>query len=587
MKIIKSIAMIALAVAVVVFAPEIAGFVGMGLTSATVVAIGLSIGLSAALGLLHQLFAPKPSSTAVAPQTYRQTISNTQIVYGKARSGGLICFYHANKQGTDDYRYFVIAFAGHPITAFTNYYFNDQTVTVDGSGLVTSGKYANNAWIWSELGSPAAASNSNFINETDGMWTASHRGQGIAKLYVKFKLIDAIIAENFPNITAEFQGKNDISDPRTGAKGYTTNAILCAYDWLLLPRADGGFGAKPDEIDNNHIAVQANICDEQVPLKAGGSEPRYTCNGIITTGAAPDDIRDSLLTAFAGEFTYASGFFKFFAGAWRPPLQSLIENDLVAPLQVTALVAGDTIGNTVRGTYNDPRQMYQPQEYPSLDLLTTDDLRSINLDLPFTKSQSMCQRIAKITLRRLAAERAVVWQMNLRGLALEALDVVQLATVRFALSNYTWKIASCSLDANFVITLTVKEENVDFYDWTPATDEQAALAVGATIETPIGILVGSGGGPTKLAVHVDSATQMTVSFTMPTTSSVVGYDVLYSTSASSGSALKQSGNATPGQAIGAIVGGLTTATTYYFWVLARLGTGAYSPTVGPINATTL
>ncbi|HEY4546095.1 MAG TPA: phage tail protein [Pedomonas sp.] len=546
------------------------------------VASGLSV-IGGVLGLGPKI--PRPSAD-VSPQSYRQAVGQASIIYGRARVGGLISFYHA-VQGAEDYRYFVIAIAGHPIRAVTKVYLNDEQVTLDASGKVISGRYANAAWIWPELGGENAVASAIFVSECGGRWTSAHRGQGIAKLYCKFHLTEDVVAEGFPNITVEVEGKADVYDPRTGMRGYTNNAILCIYDWLRLPRADGGFGIDDDEVDWDFVASQANICDEPVPLRSGGLERRYTLDGVITTGAAPDEIRDSLLTSCAGEFTDSGGVFKVHAGAYREASARLEEGDLAASIRVAPLSPGDQIANEVRGTFNDPAQKYQPTEYPSRALVTTDDQRTLDLDLPFTKSHTMAQRIAKIMLMRASAERTVTWPMNLKGLAVEALDTVTLATHRYGLANYAWKVESWNLSEDFSVVLQLREESPDFYEWDPIVDEQDLPRATGTIQQPAGALTGAGGPPTGMVATASNPTQIQLDFTLPATPMVVGFEIWRSTTNSFATAsLVLADVGYPNMEVSEPMNGLADGTTYYFWARARFGTGGHSP-MATAAATTL
>lgn len=301
-KVLKAVAIIAVAVAVAYFAPQIsAALVSAGLSTATAAAItttlvstAIAAGVSAGLSLL----AGKPSTAGATPSVFRQTVANSFIIYGKRRVGGLLIFFHPRGK---DFRYFVIAVAGHRCQGVVRWWLGDEQVTVDGSGKVLSGKYAGNAWLWFMRGTEDQAAHPTFVAETDGKWTAAHRGRGTALIYAKFKMTDDVVQAGMPNITAEVEGKDDILDPRTGARGYTRNAALVFYDWLALPREIGGFGAYDDEIDWDWVAAQAGASDELVDTPIG-QERRYEFDAYLQTGAAPSEVRDTFVTCCAGAF---------------------------------------------------------------------------------------------------------------------------------------------------------------------------------------------------------------------------------------------------------------------------------------------
>jgi hypothetical protein len=351
-KVLKAVAIIAVAVAVAYFAPQLTPFlahiVGSTVASAITTAIvstAIAAGVSAGLSLL----AGKPSTSAT-PGLFRQAVSNSWIIYGKRRVGGLLIFFHPIGK---DYRYFVIAVAGHRCKGVTRWWLGDELVTVDGAGKVTSGKYANNAWLWFARGTDDQAAHATFVAETQGKWTANHRGRGTALIYAKFKMTDDVVQAGMPNITAEVEGKDDVLDPRTGVRGYSRNAALVFYDWLAMRREEGGFGAYDDEIDWDFVAAQAGVCDELVATPIG-QERRYELDCYIQTGAAPSEVRDTLVTCCAGSFTYSGGKMLMRPGYYVPPSAMLLEEDLAGPITVPCRPDGERGDGDVRRAVNVP-----------------------------------------------------------------------------------------------------------------------------------------------------------------------------------------------------------------------------------------
>ncbi|WBH17047.1 hypothetical protein [Sphingomonas radiodurans] len=238
--------------------------------------------------------------------------------------GGLMIFFHPVGK---DWRYFVIAVAGHRCQGVTRWFLGDEEVSVDGAGKVTSGKYANNAWLWFARGTADQAAHPTFVGETGGKWSSDHRGRDTALIYAKFKMTDDVVQAGMPNITAEVEGKDDILDPRTNTRGYTRNAALVFYDWMVTPREEGGFGAYGDEIDWDWIAAQANVCSELVATPFG-TERRYEFDSYIQTGGAPSEVRDTFVVCCAGSFTYCGGKMLMRPGYYVPPSATLQEADL-------------------------------------------------------------------------------------------------------------------------------------------------------------------------------------------------------------------------------------------------------------------
>lgn len=463
-KVLKAVAIIAVAVAIAYFAPQIsAALVSAGLSTATAAAItttlvstAIAAGVTAGISLL----AGKPSTAGASPSVFRQSISNSFIIYGKRRVGGLLIFFHPIGK---DWRYFVIAVAGHRCKGVVRWWLNDEQVMVDGSGKVTSGKYANNAWLWFYRGTDDQAAHPTFVAETQGKWSANHRGRGTALIYAKFKMTDDVVQSGMPNITAEVEGKDDILDPRTGARGYSRNAALVFYDWLALAREEGGFGAYDDEIDWDWVAAQAGVADEFVDTPEG-PERRYEFDSYIQTGAAPSEVRDTFVTCCAGAFTYSGGKMLMRPGYYVPASAQLKEQDLAGPITVPALLAGDQMANEVTGTYIEPDK-YQPGDVPTRSLYAV-DVRQQSFDLPHITSIYRGQRILEIYLRKAQAERRCSWPMNIMGIAISTLDTVQLGTARYGLSNYAFQVVNWGLNQDFSVALQLEETSPELFEFT-------------------------------------------------------------------------------------------------------------------------
>lgn len=461
-KVLKAVAVIAVAAAVAYFAPQLLpALIGTGTVATAVTAAVVSMAITTAVTTGLSLLAGKPSTSAT-PNIFRQAVSNSFIIYGKRRVGGLLIFFHPRGKRE---RYFVIAVAGHRCKGVVRWWLGDEEVSVNSAGMVVSGKYANNAWLWFYRGTDDQAAHPTFVAETGGKWTANHRGRGTALIYAKFYLNDDIVQAGMPNITAEVEGKDDILDPRTNTRGYTRNAALVFYDWMALPREVGGFGCYDDEIDWDWVAAQAGVCSEVVSVP-GGTEARYEFDSYIQTGAAPSEVRDTFVTCCAGTFTYSGGKMLMRPGYYVPPSATLKEEDLAGPITVPALLEGDRIATEVTGTYVNPLQ-YQPGDVPTRAILA-DDLRQMTYDLPHITSLYRGQRILEYYLRKAQAERRVTWPMNIMGIAISTLDSVQLATARYSLSNYGFQVTGWSLSQDFSVSLQLEEHNAEMFDFDVA-----------------------------------------------------------------------------------------------------------------------
>lgn len=472
-KTVASVVGVVAAVAITIVAPMLAplalGVLGIAATATAVAIATAVIGLTLAVGLSLAfralgVGAPSAKSAVGPPQIFRQSISNSFIVYGKRRVGGLLVFFHASQSGDDFYRYFVIACAGHRCQGVVDFMLGDEVVTVDGSGMVTTGKYADAAWLWFQRGLASETANATFISECGGNWTADHKGNGIAAIYAKFKMTDAVVQAGMPNVTAIIEGRDEIYDYRDGVTKYTANGALAFYDWLQMAREEGGFGAASDEIpDDDFIAAQANVCEEE-PAGETGFE-RYQINGVIQTGAPPNEIRDVMIVNMAGSYTYSGGKHLMRPGYYVPVSVTLKEDDLAAPIQVSPFTAADAAANEVHGTFINPEDGYQGAALATQTLDAAPlDVRQIDVDLAFTTYRGQGERILRIMLNRAQAEKTVIWPMNIVGLGVKALDTVAINATRYGLSNYAWQVTNWAMAPDFGVVLNLREENEEIYD---------------------------------------------------------------------------------------------------------------------------
>lgn len=510
---------------------------------------------------------------------YRQPIVNAPIVYGRAYVGGPITFYHA-VQGDDEYRYFVVTLAGHEVEEIEGVYLNDELVTLS-SNMVTNGDYANSCWIWPQTGTTSDTPPSAFTSETGGRWTSAHQGKGIAKLYIKFLLTDEIISGGMPKMCAVVKGKK-VYDYRTETTAYSNNAALCFWDYMLTSRSEGGYGLEDIEVDEAHISAEANICDETVATLAG-SEPRYCIDGVVDTGAAPDLIREELLTAFAGDYAEIGPKVYAYAGAWRPPVTTLSEGDLTGSINYRPLGTNGNYVNDVRGVFISEADLWQPMEFPAQSVDDGEEPQTTDLELKFTKSPAAAQRIARIVLNRSRAERSLTWPMNLKGLDRHPMENVLISPTLYPhLEGQAFGIRGWAISDGYAVTMQMIEESESFYDWSVADEVAISRPAIDLVKINPG-QIGAGGGVTSFTATQGASGEIDIAFTMPVTAGVISW-ALYRAHESvtfADAVFATSGAATTLQAVTYTDTGLTTGDSYSYWVIVYTYFGSFTTPVGP------
>ena len=243
-------------------------------------AFATTFAVNFALGAALTALTPKPSVGGIGGSNrgYQTTAIGTaldhQIIYGKVRVGGARIYDEATGEN-NKYLHRVVAVAGHEIQSFDEIYINDEIVTLDGSGNVTSpSKYNGKVRIKLHLGSPDQTADTFLVDES-AHWTTEHRLRGIAYMYVRLAFDADVFPNGIPEITATISGKK-VYDPRTSTTAWSDNPALCLRDYLT---SSYGIAEDTDNIDDALVIAAANVCD-QTNTDAGTT--RYTCNGCVS-----------------------------------------------------------------------------------------------------------------------------------------------------------------------------------------------------------------------------------------------------------------------------------------------------------------
>lgn len=407
-------------------------------------------------------------------QMVRQPITSRRIVYGETRVSGPIVFIHSRPISPSssklDILHVVIALASHESEAVEDIYFNDDVVALDGSGNATADPYKQGstvfASIYKHLGANNQLADQVLIDNTSGKWTSAHRLRGITYIHAMLRFDEKAFASGLPNISAILKGRK-VYDPRTEETAWSNNAALCILDYVL---ADFGLGAALDEIDLNSFIAAANICDETVDTITG-TEKRYTCDGVVDTANKPNDILEDMLTSCAGFLTYTGGKWRLKVGAYDTPLITIEPKHARDSLLLKPHRSRYSLVNTMRGSFVSPSHQWQPTDYPqvSRDVYVAqdgDEEVAGSLDLPFTQSHTMAQRIAYIALEKNRRQKQILFPANLIGFQVAAGNTIAVNWPRMGLAGLPCQVTTWSMTEDLGVDLTLDEDGEDVYTFT-------------------------------------------------------------------------------------------------------------------------
>lgn len=484
-----------------------AGASFLGLSGATAY-FAQSFAVNAVLGLLSSAASsssstPKPEQLTSAADLTGQTvmsrspISSRKIVYGEVKNSGAIVFLETTSK--NKYLHLCVTLAAHEITSVRSIWLNDKKVRDVSSnnteytvGTTSSPNYSGKVKLTAHYGSDNQNADGNLVARTS--MTSSHRLRGIAYIYARFEYDRDVYPSGMPNVSAIIRGRK-IFDPRNNSTAYSNNSALCVLDYLRDSRY--GLAATDDEIDWDSFKTAANICDETVSI-IGGTEKRYTTNGVVDTSKQPAAILQDMLAACAGSISYVDGKWKIIAGAYITPTETITADDLIGAIDITTRVSNQANFNAVKGIFMSPSDDWQPVDFPAVtsSVFTAEDggeENFIDLTLPYCTSEATAQRLGRIALQRNREQLALTLPCKLTAFKYSVGDVVMFDYARMGFESKPFEVLGWSIGGTAdvpAVMLNLKETSASVYAWSTA-DQREIERNNSTLPDPFDVEVPS------------------------------------------------------------------------------------------------
>lgn len=271
-------------------------------------------------------------------------------------------------------------------------------------------------------------------------------------------------------------------DPTTWA--WSANQALCALDALrsnpVRPYADA------------HLWLDtwiwaANVADERVAVRGGGTIPRYEVNGTLafSDGAEIEDQLEPLMIAGAARLVRARGQLGIIPGCPQDSAMTLIDMlDGEAPT-LTRYADRDALATSVTGKYLAPDRCYEETDLPTYVLAGAQEADG-GLDQPYQPDLSMItdhrqgQRVQKILLMRKRMQRTIRAEFPPAAFDLVAGSWCQTDFASpFGAWGGLWEVEGIQpvlipADGEGVAmrcTISLRETTPDIYAWTAETEE--------------------------------------------------------------------------------------------------------------------
>lgn len=387
--------------------------------------------------------------------------------------------------------------AGHRIRSVNRYWLNSDEVEIDANGRTKENddkRYGDNVWIYHRIGLPRETAFSEIVRYlgSDNVWTNNHRGDGQASLGMiceqsPAKAQNTRFPQGAPQLSVEADlaycwdfrdPSQDPLNPDTWA--WSRNSVvvgawhLCFnpfgflrdYRTALLPVLD-------------MWKEEADICDEDVPTAAGGTEKRYQCNGWDTTENGPKGGLAAILATCDGWICErGDGAVLITVGKFRETrVATLTDADIVGHKIQYDVLFEDECNRLI------PKFTYPAIAYSSADAdyfespedqATSGRVLAQEAQINWCHSWRQARRLAIREWRRIRQKVRGSLDVRLSGANAIYSRWVRLETPN-RLPRLNGKVIEnrkslISLEqGGFTMDMTLHPENID--DWDPATDE--------------------------------------------------------------------------------------------------------------------
>lgn len=534
------------------------GFAG-SLVGGTLLRIGASLLLSAAARALG----PKPPG---APELIRELQNPTSLVpkrfiYGAARIYGSPVW---RVRGSILYGCLILN--SRPSDAVTALYFDKRFCPLEGDlynlagpgASATVAPFAQHVSAWVGLGDQVACP-AGILAEAPGLFQPTDAGRGLTVLWLRLSCGEnSARADRWPRTPPEVEVGGQWSkvwDPRDPAQNaedpatwtWSANQALCALD---AARTNPIRKYPLRQLMLDTFVDAANIADAAVPLKAGGTEPRYRVNGALIFNGS--EIMDQLLPLFAAgasDPVRVGGRLAIAPGAYTAPILTIDDITEAEGLSFRSLKPGRELATTVHCTFTDPLRDWRTSELvdytvPGAVVADGGVPTVADLDLPLVTSPTQAMRIQKIRAMRQRAQRQISCTLPPRAFKVVA---GANATVAFPAPyerlNGTYRVVSANpgLSASeeggggvaMRVPVVLDEIAAADYAWDPATEEQdrpvIALDMSRSPPAPPGAIGTTTGAAVAIGGGAGAVPGIRFSFDPSPSASVLGYEWQYAT----------------------------------------------------------
>lgn len=484
---------------------SVASAIGVTTTIAAVNTFLISTALSFGASMISS--ALRKGSNAGGTQERQASITTINVgetpreyVFGRVCTAGTLLdgFNYGGQYGTD-WECLVIDLASHAVDALEGFWIYDRYYAFTANGIQA----------WSSGGldiqfvNATAAGSAPPARFSAAGWASTDRCAGETVVWFAYsaKFVDEQGGRPQPRFV--LRGKR-LYDPRKdstvpGGSGAHRWATPSTYEWsenLELSRYNWergiyagdqvtvsqhlwvGRGLSAVEAPPQAIFAAANLCDEAVALKAGGTQPRYHGGGVIRADEDFASVEQMFANCMGGVVVQREGGVLVEPGAAKAVVMEITDADLVVgePVNFDSFLAAPDRVNTVVPRYIEPAQRWNDHSAPVrrsiVDIQTDGRPNETEAELALITHGVRAQRIGEIGRRLGRFERRAGITLGPRFAPLEEGDWIGWTSNRYHNGGrVVYRVERYGRAASWRKTLQLREIAASAFSWTAATDE--------------------------------------------------------------------------------------------------------------------
>lgn len=492
-------------------APIIVGAIGLSGVAATIGTALVGAALSLGIGYAAQRLLGKEASVGAGLSGIQLSLNMDpnaarKIPVGKTATAGDLKYWQLS--GSDNQILEKVIILGDwPCEALTGLFVNGERVTLNADGTVV--EFPDVMKMTFHNGDFDQIADAELVANSDGRMSHNDRGSGVCYVKVWMKYHKELYSGGQPRLLFEIEAAKFYDwrkDDTAGGVGahrwsdiatweYTDNPAVIAYNWRrgLWHGSNHftGMQTPAGAFNLDSYTTAANICDEDVPLKSGGSEKRYRISGILDDSLSRRDVLQEILKVMGGEEIESGGFYTLYAGASRPVVMALDEYDLMADADFTytGTKSGNELVNAVFGAHRDPESGYQEASLPprigTAEVALDGQRHDVRFNYEMVTSPTQCQRLMEQTRREARFQGVLETTFRARCSLLQPGDWVTLSVESRGWVNRLFQVIDGTTLPSQQAPLVLAETSSTVFEWFSSMelDQDAPGQIGSGAPT--------------------------------------------------------------------------------------------------------